>query len=154
MAFWNHPHNQQNKKVWLVFQGVVIVDPRREEKLHSSLCGLVLEMAEGRDAVSIKALSLDQELSKFPGQLLNHQCFESHLAKLVHCIDTETMELMAPNLELTPVEVDDIQTAWPRKPIKQRLEMFKTWVEKNKSQATYRYMCVSATIESVIVVMS
>ena len=83
--------------------------------------------------------SLEQELSRFPSQLLDCQCFESHLAKLVRCIDSEMMELMAPDLELTPVEVDDIQTTWPRKPIRQRLEMFKTWIEKNKSKATYRY---------------
>ena len=67
-------------------------------------------------------------------------CFESHLAKLVRCIDSETMVILAPKLELTTVEVDDIKTAWPRKPAQQRMEMLKTWREKNKSQATYRYL--------------
>lgn len=93
-------------------------------------------MAEG--LVTIKAPTLEEELSRFPSQLLDRQCFESHLAKLVRCIESETMVIMAPDLGLTLVEVDDIQTAWPRKPAIQRLAMFKKWQEKNQSQATYR----------------
>lgn len=98
------------------------------------------KMADGR--VSIMAARLEEELSRFPSDLLDRPCFECHLAKLVRCIDSGTMELMAIDLELTTVEVDDIKTAWPRKPAQQRMEMFKTWREKNKSQATYR--CVES----------
>ena len=95
------------------------------------------DMAEGR--FNIGSGRLQEKLYRFPSDLLDRPCFECHLAKLVRCIDSETMELIAIDLELTTVEVDDIKTAWPRKPAQQRMEMFKTWREKNKSQATYRY---------------
>ena len=92
--------------------------------------------------VVVRPLNLEEQLSKFPAELLDRGCVESHLSKLVHDIDTETMVMMATDLELFAVEVDDIQTAWPRKPATQRLEMFKKWQEKKKSQATYRYVHV------------
>ena len=83
--------------------------------------------------------SVEEQLSKFPAELLDHQCFESHLGKLVHHITTDTMVMMATDLGILDVEVDDIQTAWPRNPPKQRLEMFKKWQGKKASEATYRY---------------
>ena len=87
-----------------------------------------------------RGVSLEEQLSKFPAQLLDVPCVESHLSKLVHMIDTESMVLLATDLELLAVEVDDIQTAWPRKPAVQRLEMFKKWKQKNQSKATYRWV--------------
>ena len=92
--------------------------------------GVPLRLA-GRD-------SLQEHLSKFPNQLLDSQCCDVHLSRLVGDIETETMVLMAPDLGLTSVDVDDIQTAWPRKPAVQRLEMFKKWQDKKQSQATYK----------------
>ena len=94
-------------------------------------------MAEARVVIG---LSLEEQLSKFPDELLDHPCAKSHLGKLVHVIDTESMVLLATDLELLAVEVDDIRTAWPRKPAVQRLEMFKRWQQKNRSQATYRWV--------------
>ena len=88
--------------------------------------------------MTVMAQRLEEELSRFPTPLLDRQCSESHLAKLVGCIDTESMEMMAPDLELTPVEVNDIQISWPRQPSKQRLIMFNTWIQKKSSRATYR----------------
>ena len=88
----------------------------------------------------VGGLSLKEQLSKVPARLLDIPCAESHLGKLVHSIDTESMVLLATDLGLTDVEVDDIRTAWPRKPAVQRLEMFKTWQQKNQSQATYRWV--------------
>ena len=99
-------------------------------------------MAEGGVVKRPGVLSLEEQLSKFPGHLLDVPCAESYLGKLVHCITTDTMVMMAADLGLTDVEVDDIQTAWPRKPAVQRLEMFKTWQQKNQLQATYRCVCV------------
>ena len=86
-------------------------------------------------------LSLEEQLSKFPAQLLDVPCAESHLGKLVHCLTTDSMVLLATDLGLTDVEVEDAQEMWPRKPAVQRLEMFKKWQQKNQLQATYR--CVS-----------
>jgi hypothetical protein len=88
----------------------------------------------------VVGLSFEEQLSKFPAHLLDRPCAESHLGKLVHMIDTESMVMLATDLELSAVEVDDIQTAWPRKPAVQRLEMFKKWQQKNQSRATYRYV--------------
>ena len=86
-------------------------------------------------------LSLEEQLSNFPAQLLDVPCAESHLGKLVHCLTTDSMVLLATDLGLTDVEVEDAREMWPRKPAVQRLEMFKKWQQKNQLQATYR--CVS-----------
>ena len=98
-----------------------------------------------RGVLAIGGLSLEEQLSKFPARLLDAPCAEAHLGKLVHCITTDTMVMMATDLGLTDVEVDDIQTAWPRKPAVQRLEMFKTWQQKNQSQATYRWVHIATS---------
>ena len=82
---------------------------------------------------------LQTQLSRFPSHLLDRPCTESHLGKLVHCIEVETMVIMATaELELTQVEVDDIQRAWPREPATQKLKIFNMWQEKKQSEATYR----------------
>ena len=81
--------------------------------------------------------SLEEQQSKFPAELLDRQCFDSHLGKLVYHIKTDTMVMMATDLGLSDVEGDNIQTAWPRNPAKQRPEMFKTLQEKRASEATY-----------------
>ena len=96
-------------------------------------------MAEGDVSAS-----LEEQLSKFPAEILDRQCFESHLGKLVHHITTDTMVMVATDLGLSDMEVEDIHEIWPRNPAKKRLQMFKKWQEKKKSEATYRYsyMCV------------
>ena len=85
-----------------------------------------------------RAISLEEQLSKFPAHLLDVPCAESHLGKLVHCITIDTMVMMAADLGLTDVEVEDIREIWPRNPPKQRLEILKKWQQKNQSQATNR----------------
>ena len=83
-------------------------------------------------------LSLEEQLFKFPPRLLDVPCSESHLGKLVHMIDTESMVLLATDLGLSDVEVKDAREIWQSKPAIQRLEMLKMWQQKNQSQATYR----------------
>jgi hypothetical protein len=83
--------------------------------------------------------SLEEQLSKFPPELLDRRCFDSHLGKLVHHITTDAMVMMATDLGLSDIEVEDCQFSWIRNPAKQRLEMFKKWQEKKSSEATYRY---------------
>ena len=102
-------------------------------------------MAQGGDVsvVGIGVNRLEEQLSKFPAQLLDRPCAESHLGKLVHCLTTETMLLLVPDLGLSDVEVEDIREICPRSPPKLRLEMFKRWQQKNQSQATYRWVMVS-----------
>ena len=75
---------------------------------------------------------LQAQLSRFPIDLLDRPITDSNLGKLIHCFNLETVLLMAPELGLTDVQVDDIRDAWPRKPAVQRLEMLK------RSQTTYR----------------
>ena len=108
-------------------------------------------MAEGgvvKGSGFVGGLSHDEpELSKFPPDLLDLPCAESHLGKLVHCITTDTMVLMATDLGLTDVEIDDVRTAWQSwSPAVQRLKMFKTWQQKHQSLATYRYVCVCVCV--------
>ena len=67
-------------------------------------------------AKGMVGLRLEEQLSKFPTELLEYQCFESHLGKLVHHITADTMVMMATDLGLSDVEVNDIQEVWPRNP--------------------------------------
>ena len=75
---------------------------------------------------------LQAQLSEFSIDLLDRLITESHLGKLVHCINLETVLIMAAELGLSDVQVDDIRDAWPGKPAVQRLEML------TRSQTTYR----------------
>ena len=90
-------------------------------------------MAEGGGSpITAAASQLQAQLSRFPSDLLDRPITESHLGKLVHCLNLETVLKMAAELGLDDVQVDDIRDAWPRKPAIQRLEMLK------RSQTTYR----------------
>ena len=94
-------------------------------------------MAEERLPIVASSV-LHTRLSRFPTDILDCPCTESHLGKLVHCIEVETMVIVAAELELTRVEVDDIQRAWPREPAIQKLKIFNKWQENKRSEATYR----------------
>ena len=83
---------------------------------------------------AVATTRLQTHLSRFPFDLLDRSCTESHLGKLVQCINLETMLIMAADLGLTDVQVDDIRDSWPGKPALQRLEMLK------RSKTTYRYV--------------
>ena len=90
-------------------------------------------MAEGVGSPVMAAGSLLQaQLSRFPIDLLDRPITESHLGKLVHCLKLETVPIMAAELGLTDVQVDDIKLSHPGEPLLQRLEMLK------RSQTTYR----------------
>lgn len=93
-------------------------------------------MAEGGVC---QVVSLEEQLSRFPTELLDRTCAESHLGKLVHSIDKKGIVSLATHFEMLPAEIDGIQSTWPKMSAVQRLETFKTWQQKNKSQATYRY---------------
>ena len=84
-----------------------------------------------------RLLSLEEQLSRFPSELLNSQCSDAHLAKLTDSFSDWQLHI-ATGLGLTMVEIKDIETAWPRDPARQRMEMFKEWKEKMETQATYR----------------
>lgn len=82
----------------------------------------------------------EEQLSRFPTELLDCTCAEAHLAKLVHMIDTKSVVLLATDLELLAADrIDGIQNTWSKMSAAQRLEIFKTWQQDKKSQATYRY---------------
>ena len=87
--------------------------------------------------VSLRPSSLEEHLSKFPPQVLDSQCDDSHLVKLTECF-SEWQGQLSTSLQLTAVEVDDIESTWPRKPARQRVEMLRKWRENLSSQATYR----------------
>ena len=85
----------------------------------------------------VVVLSLDEQLSKFPAHLLDVVCADAHLVQLTECF-SEWQTHLATSLQLTPVEVEDIERAWPRDPARQRVKMFRRWKSKLSSQATYR----------------
>lgn len=80
------------------------------------------------------ASGLQSQLSRFSSELLDRPCPQSHLGKLVHLLNLETVMLMAANLGLADVDVDDVRDSLPGKPAAQRLEMLK------RSKTTYRYV--------------
>ena len=97
-------------------------------------------MAEGgvvRKSGPFISVSLEEHLSKFPAHLLDVACADAHLVQLTECF-SEWQAHLSTNLQLTAVEVDDIENNWPRNAARQRLEMFRKWQRKNKERATYR----------------
>ena len=96
--------------------------------------------------VDVGVNRLEEQLSKFPAQLLDRPCAESHLGKLVQCLTSDTMVLLATDLGLSDVEVEDIREIYPRNPPKQRLKMFKVWLQKNQSQAMYRWVMIQLCV--------
>ena len=93
----------------------------------------------------IRGVSLEEQLSKFPADLLDVVCADAHLVQLTECF-SEWQTHLATSLQLTPVEVEDIERAWPRDPAMQRFKMFRRWKEKLSSQATYRSVDFTTTI--------
>ena len=105
----------------------------------SSYCIELLTMAEGGVVMrsAVVGLSLEEHLSKFPARLLDQPCADAHLVQLTECF-SEWQTHLATSLQLTPVEVEDIERAWPRDPAMRRVKMFRRWKSKSSSQATYR----------------
>ena len=98
-------------------------------------------MAEGGVSVgSVSARpihSLEEQLSKFPAQLLDSPCADAHLVKLSQSI-AEWRDL-SPYLRLSPAEERGILTALPpATPARQRIDMLRTWRDKFGLDATYR----------------
>jgi hypothetical protein len=97
---------------------------------------ITIAMAEGISN-TIRVLSLEEQLSKFPAHLLDVDCADAHLVQLTECF-SEWQTRLSASLKLTAVEVEDIEGAWPRDPAMQRVKMFRRWKGKYSSQATYR----------------
>ena len=97
-----------------------------------------LDMAEGGlSHVVARPLSLEEQLSKFPAELLDSLCVESHLVKLTECFSEWQLNLST-TLELTAVEVRDIEEEW-QNPARRRVEMFRRW--RNKLASTGVFQC-------------
>ena len=81
--------------------------------------------------------SLEEQLSKFPAELLDRPCADAHLVKLSRSI-SEWREL-SPYLHLSPAEERGILTAFPpATPAQQCIDMLRTWRDKFGTGATYR----------------
>ena len=84
----------------------------------------------------VRPRSLEDHLSEFPPRLLDTLCDEQVLIKLTAHFSEWQCQLAAA-LELTDVEVKDIEERW-RDLERQRVEMFRRWRRNISSQATYR----------------
>ena len=94
-------------------------------------------MAEGGVRVGIvNPPSLEEHLSKF-SPVLDSPCADEHLVKLADYF-SEWQGQLATSLQLSAVEVEDIENNWPRDQRRQRVQMFRKWRSKLSSQATYR----------------
>ena len=96
----------------------------------------ILSMAKGGVSVVV-GVNLDEQLSKFPAHLLDVPCADAHLVQLAECF-SEWQTRLSTSLQLTAVEVEDIERAWPRDPAMQRVKIFRRWKYKLSSQGTYR----------------
>ena len=95
------------------------------------------EVKENPNLQRVKPLSLEEQLSRFPDELLDYHCNDTHLMRLTYTF-SEWQGAIAVGLGLTLVEIRDIETAWPREPVRQRMEMFRRWKKKMEKKATYR----------------
>ena len=98
-------------------------------------------MAEGGVSVgSVSARpihSLEEQLSKFPAQLLDSLCADAHLVKLSQSI-AEWRDLST-YLRLSPSVEREILTSFsPDTTARQRIDMLRTWKDKFGTSATYR----------------
>ena len=84
----------------------------------------------------VRPLSLEEQLSKFSAELLDSPCVDAHLVKLTECFSE--WQIISTGLELSKVEIQDIESNWPRNAPRKRLEMFRKWQEKKRSHATLR----------------
>ena len=102
-------------------------------------CNIAGSMAEGGllSEVIVRPRSLEDHLSEFPFRLLDTPCDEQVLIKLTAHFSEWQCQL-ATALQLTDVEVKDIEEGWPRDLERQRVQMFKRWRRNLSSQATYR----------------
>ena len=95
-------------------------------------------MAEGGlCTVVVRPRRLEDHLSEFPARLLDSPCDEDILIKLTMFF-SEWQGRLSSSLQLSAVEVEDIERAWPRDMERQRVEMFRRWRRHLSSQATYR----------------
>ena len=97
----------------------------------------ILAMAEKSASSVVGGVGLKEQLSKFPAQVLDVPCADAHLVQLTELF-SEWQTHLSTGLQLTAVEVEDIERAWPRDPAMQRVKMFRKWKNKLSSQATYR----------------
>ena len=89
------------------------------------------------DEVSLRQVSLEDALSKFPSHLLDSPCNDADLVKLSQSI-IQWRDL-SPYLRLTPAEETRILTAFPPiSPARQCIDMLRTWREKFGTKANYR----------------
>ena len=98
-------------------------------------------MAEGGlslGSVSARPIhSLEEQLSKFPANLLDSPCVHSHLVKLSQSV-TEWQDL-APYMQLPLAEERGILTASPQvTAARQCTEMFRIWRERFRENANHR----------------
>ena len=96
-------------------------------------------MAEGGATAPdvVVGVSLEEQLFKFPDYLLDVPCADAYLVQLTECF-SEWQTSLSTSLQLTAVEVEDIESNWPQNAKRQRLEMFRKWQRKNLERATYR----------------
>ena len=118
---------------------------RSDENVTDCQIVLISQLAEGGvsvDSVSARPInSLEEQLSKFPAQLLDSPCANSDLVKLSQSV-SEWQDL-APYMQLTLAEERGILTASPQvTPARQCSEMFRIWRERLGHNANYRYVAV------------
>ena len=121
--------------------------------LHDSLIELAIPDAHAhaikwylKGGVSVGSVSarpihsLEEQLSKFPAQLLDSPCADAHLVKLTLSQSIAELRDLSPyHLRLSPSEERGILTALPpATPARQRIDMLRTWRDKFGLDATYR----------------
>ena len=140
-----------HKNIITSIQSKYMISPQPQGRISKSLsasrsdesdCQIVSISQSAEGGVSVGSVSarpihsLEEQLSKFPAQLLDSPCADAHLVKLSQSI-AEWRDL-SPYLRLSPSEEREILTAFPpATPARQRIDMLRTWRDKFGDNATY-----------------
>lgn len=95
-------------------------------------------MAYFQAGAGARVPTINESLQRLPQDILEKVCHKEHLLKLTDHF-SEWIKLST-YLGLTQVQQEDIENAWPRKPQRQRIEMFKKWRQTQKEKSSYRYL--------------
>ena len=118
----------------------IIAEIRSKYMSHDLSSSAELRSSAGERGVSHEVttpISLEENLSKVPSQLLDSPFTDADIIRLSRCI--LHWRDLSPYLSLTPEEESRIVTSFPAaSPSRQSIDMLRTWKEKWTTKATYR----------------
>ena len=145
LQYWKRNNEASWEKIVEALQRIgghknVIAEIRAKYMSHGLSSSAELSLSAGEGGMSHEAttpISLEENLSKVPSQLLDSPFTDADIIRLGQCI--LHWRDLSPYLSLTPEEETRIVTSFPAASTsRQSIDMLRTWKEKWKTNATYR----------------